>query len=52
MGSDDRRKAGGRLELLVERLVVAPLDGLISPNIAQPAEQVDDVENADISKAQ
>ena len=52
MGSDDRRKAGGQLELPVERLVVAPLDGLISPNIAQPAEQVDDVEKADISKAQ
>ena len=52
MGPDDRRKAGGQLELPVERHVVAPLDGLISPNIAQPAEQVDDVENADISKAQ
>ena len=52
MGSDDRWKAGGQLELPVERHVVAPLDGLISPNIAQPAEQVDDVENADISKAQ
>ena len=49
MGSDDRRKAGGQLELPVERHVVAPLDGLISPNIAQPAEQVNDVENADIS---
>ena len=51
MGSDDRRKAGGQLELPVERRVVAPLDGLISPNIGQPAEQVDDVEKADISKA-
>ena len=52
MGPDDRRKAGGQLELPVERHVVAPLDGLISPNIAQPAEQVDDVENADVLKAQ
>ena len=31
MGSDDRRKAGGQLELPVERYVVAPVDGLISP---------------------
>ena len=52
MGPDDRRKTGGQLELPVERHVVAPLDGLISPNIAQPAEQVDDVENADVLKAQ
>ena len=52
MGPDDRRKAGGQLKLPVERLVVAPLDGLISPNIAQPAKQVDDVENADVLKAQ
>ena len=52
MGSDDRRKAGGQLELPVERCVVAPLDGLISPNIVQPAEQVDDVEIADLSMAQ
>ena len=52
MGSDDRQKAGGQLELPVERHVVAPLDGLISPNIAQPAEQVDDVEKADVLKAQ
>ena len=52
MGPDDRRKAGGQLELPVERHVVALLDGLISPNIAQPAEQVDDVEKADVLKAQ
>ena len=52
MGSDDRRKAGGQLELPIERHVVAPLDGLISPNIVQPAEQVDDVEIADDPKAQ
>ena len=52
MGPDDRRKAGGQLELPVERHVVAPVDGLISPNIAQPAEQVDDVEKADVLKAQ
>ena len=52
VGPDDRRKAGGQLKLPVERHIVAPLDGRISPNIAQPAEQVDDVENADISKAQ
>ena len=52
MGPDDRRKAGGQLELPVECRVVAPVDGLISTNIAQPAEQVDDVENADILKAQ
>ena len=36
MGSDDRRKAGGQLELPVERHVVAPLDGLISPNTHNP----------------
>ena len=52
MGPDDWRKARGQLELPVERHVVAPLGGLISPNIAQPAEQVDDVENADVLKAQ
>ena len=52
MGSDDRRKAGGQLELPVERHVVAPVDGGISPIIAQPAEQVDDVENADVPMAQ
>ena len=52
MGPDDRRKPGGQLKLPVERHVVAPVDGLISPNIAQPAEQVDDVEKADVLKAQ
>ena len=52
MGSDDRQKAGGQLELPVERHVVAPVDGGISPIIAQPAEQVDDVEKADVLMAQ
>ena len=52
MGSDDRWKAGGQLELPVERHVVAPVHGGISPNTAQPAEQVDDVEKADILMAQ
>ena len=38
MGPDDRQKAGGQLELPVERHVVAPVDGGISPNIAHPTE--------------
>ena len=52
MGPDDRQKAEGQLELPVERHVVAPVDGGISPNIAHPTEQVDDVEKADVLKPQ
>ena len=52
MGPDDRRKAGEQLQLLVERHVVAPLHGGISPISPQPAEQVDDVEKADVLMAQ
>ena len=35
MPPDDRREAAGQLGLQVERHVIAPLDGLISPNIAR-----------------
>ena len=52
MGPDDRRKAGEQLQLPVERHVVAPVHGGISPISPQPAEQVDDVEKADVLMAQ